>query len=37
VTNRALTNPFPWAAEYQYAQSVLAEGSHQRQPAAVES
>jgi len=26
VTNRALRNPFPWAAEYQYAQSVLTDG-----------
>ncbi len=26
MANRALPNPFPWAAEYQYAQSVLAEG-----------
>ena len=26
MTNRALSNPFPWAAEYQYAQSVLTDG-----------
>jgi 2-iminobutanoate/2-iminopropanoate deaminase len=26
VTNRALRNPFPWAAQYQYAQSVLTDG-----------
>jgi 2-iminobutanoate/2-iminopropanoate deaminase len=26
MTNRALPNPFPWAAEYQYAQSVLTDG-----------
>ena len=26
MTNRALPNPFPWAADYQYSQSVLAEG-----------
>jgi 2-iminobutanoate/2-iminopropanoate deaminase len=26
VANRALPNPFPWAAEYQYAQSVLTDG-----------
>ena len=26
MTNRALPNPFPWAAEYEYSQSVLAEG-----------
>ena len=26
MTNRALANPFPWAAEYQYAQSVLTDG-----------
>jgi 2-iminobutanoate/2-iminopropanoate deaminase len=27
MTNRALANPFPWAAEYQYSQSVLTEGA----------
>jgi 2-iminobutanoate/2-iminopropanoate deaminase len=27
VTNRALANPFPWAAGYQYSQSVLSEGA----------
>jgi 2-iminobutanoate/2-iminopropanoate deaminase len=27
MTNRALPNPFPWAAEYQYSQSVLTEGA----------
>jgi 2-iminobutanoate/2-iminopropanoate deaminase len=26
MTNRALPNPFPWAADYQYSQSVLTEG-----------
>src|SRR5436190_17412093 len=26
MTNRALENPFPWAAEYEYSQSVLTEG-----------
>jgi 2-iminobutanoate/2-iminopropanoate deaminase len=26
MTNRVLTNPFPWAADFQYSQSVLAEG-----------
>ncbi len=26
MTNRALTNPFPWASEYEYSQSVLASG-----------
>src|SRR5437764_15390368 len=26
MANRALPNPFPWAAEYQYSQSVLSEG-----------
>ena len=26
MTNRALPNPFPWAADYQYSQSVLSEG-----------
>jgi enamine deaminase RidA (YjgF/YER057c/UK114 family) len=26
VTNRPLPNPFPWAAGYQYSQSVLTEG-----------
>jgi 2-iminobutanoate/2-iminopropanoate deaminase len=26
MTNRALPNPFPWAAEYQYSQSLLTEG-----------
>ena len=26
MTNRALPNPFPWAAEYQYGQSVLTDG-----------
>ena len=26
MTNRALPNPFPWAAGYQYAQSVLTDG-----------
>src|SRR6476661_3458654 len=26
MTNRALPNPFPWAAEYQYAQSLLTDG-----------
>jgi enamine deaminase RidA (YjgF/YER057c/UK114 family) len=26
VTNRALPNPFPWAAEYEYSQSVLSDG-----------
>jgi enamine deaminase RidA (YjgF/YER057c/UK114 family) len=26
MTNRALVNPFPWAAEYEYSQSVLTEG-----------
>jgi 2-iminobutanoate/2-iminopropanoate deaminase len=27
MTNRALPNPFPWAADYQYSQSVLTEGA----------
>src|SRR5436309_1640061 len=26
MTNRALPNPFPWAAEYQYSQSLLTDG-----------
>ena len=26
MTNCALPNPFPWAADYQYSQSLLAEG-----------
>jgi 2-iminobutanoate/2-iminopropanoate deaminase len=26
MTNRALPNPFPWAADYQYSQSLLTEG-----------
>jgi 2-iminobutanoate/2-iminopropanoate deaminase len=26
MTNRALPNPFPWAAEYEYSQSVLTDG-----------
>jgi 2-iminobutanoate/2-iminopropanoate deaminase len=26
MTNRALPNPFPWAAEYEYSQSVLSAG-----------
>ena len=26
MTNRALPNPFPWAADYQYSQSVATEG-----------
>ncbi len=26
MTNRALPNPFPWAAEYEYSQSVLSDG-----------
>jgi 2-iminobutanoate/2-iminopropanoate deaminase len=26
MTNRALPNPFPWAADYQYSQSVLTDG-----------
>ena len=26
MTNRTLPNPFPWAADYQYSQSVLTEG-----------
>jgi 2-iminobutanoate/2-iminopropanoate deaminase len=27
MTNHALPNPFPWAADYQYSQSVLTEGA----------
>ncbi|MDX6523507.1 MAG: 2-iminobutanoate/2-iminopropanoate deaminase [Gaiellales bacterium] len=27
MSNRALPNPFPWAADYQYSQSVLTEGA----------
>ncbi|MDX6573502.1 MAG: 2-iminobutanoate/2-iminopropanoate deaminase, partial [Gaiellales bacterium] len=26
MTNRALPNPFPWAAEYEYSQAVLSDG-----------